>query len=143
MWIIFALGASVLWGLTYALNEQVYKKISVSTSLAIVSLAVFVLTLFLSYSSSNLKADLTAIAGSKRLLFFVISGILTVTGAELLIASAIKANSATLAGLVEISYPIFIAIFSYVLFKESELTVSTIVGGIFIFIGLFIISFFN
>lgn len=142
MWILFALGASLFWGLTYVFNEQVYKKISVFTSLGIASLVIFIITLLISYFSGNLKPDLFSIVSSKQLLWYVIGGIVVLLIAELFIGFSITAKSATLAGLVEISYPIFIALFSYLIFK-SKITIPTIIGGVVVFIGIFIIYYFN
>lgn len=142
MWIIFALGASLFWGIGYVLNGEIYKKISLFTYLGIASFVVCIVTLSIAYFNNSLKSDLMAITSSKRLLWYVIGGILALLVAELCIGSSIVAKNATLAGLIEISYPIFIAIFSYILFK-SEITAPTIVGGIIIFLGIFIISYFN
>jgi len=143
MWIIFALGASILWGLTYVLNEQVYKKISVITSLAITSLATFIFLLAWSYWAGLLKHDLAAIAGSKRLTYLIAAEVITLILAELCIGFSIVTKNATLAGLIEISYPIFIAIFAYLLYRENQLSSSTIIGGLLIFAGVFVIYYFN
>jgi len=142
MWILFALGASLFWGLTYVFNEQVYKKISIFTSIGIASLVIFIVTLLISHFSGSLKPDLASIASSRQLLWYVIGGITVFLIAEIFIAFSITAKNATLAGLVEISYPIFIALFSYLLFK-SKITAPTIIGGIIVFIGIFIIYYFN
>ncbi len=142
MWILFALGASLFWGLTYVFNEQVYKKISVFTSLGIASLVIFIITIFISYFSGNLKPDILSIASSKQLLYYVIGGIIVLLIAELFIGFSITSKNATLAGLIEISYPIFIALFSYLLFKD-KITIPTVVGGMIVFFGIFIIYYFN
>lgn len=143
MWILLALGASLFWGLTYVFNEQVYKHISVTTSLALASLVVFVLSLIISIFSNNFSHDISAIISSRRLLVYVILGIAALLIAELFIGFSIVAKNATIAGLVEISYPIFIALFSYLIFKNNQLTLSSIVGGLLIFSGIFVIYFFN
>jgi drug/metabolite transporter (DMT)-like permease len=62
--------------------------------------------------------------------------------AELCIGFSIISKNATLAGLIEISYPIFIALFSYLLFK-NKITIPTVIGGIIVFFGIFIIYYFN
>lgn len=142
MWILFALGASLFWGMSYVLSEEIYKKISVFTALSIMSLAVFFLTLIIAHFTGNLKPDLAEIASSKRLMWYVLGGIAALLIAELFIGFSIVSKNATLAGLIEISYPIFIALFSYLFFKNN-VTVPTIVGGIVIFIGVFIIYYFN
>ena len=143
MWIIFALSASILWGLSYVLFEQIYKKISVATSLWIVCLIMFFAMLFLSVFSGKIKPDLQAIFQSKKLMWLLAGGVATAIAADLCIAFSITNKNATLAGLIEISYPLFIALFAYLLFKESQLTTATIVGGVLVFSGSFIIYFFN
>jgi len=142
MWILFALGASLFWGLTYVLNEEVYKKISIFTSLALISLVTFIVTFMAAYFSGALKADLVSIFSSRRLLMYVLASIGAFLIAELFIAYSITEKNATLAGLIEISYPIFIALFSYILFK-NHVSLPTIFGGAFIFVGVFVIYYFN
>ncbi len=142
MWIFFALGASLFWGISYVLSEEIYKKISVFTSLSIMSLAVFVFTLVIAYFTGNLADDLARVTSSKKLMMYVFGGTISLLIAEVLIGFSIVSKNATLSGLIEISYPIFIAIFSYIIFKNI-VTTPTIVGGIIIFIGVFVIYYFN
>ncbi len=143
MWIIFALSASVLWGLSYILFEQIYKKISVATSLAIVCFFMFFIMLLVSYLKGALKPDFAAITSSKKLMWLIVGGVATAIAADVFIALSIITKNATLAGLIEISYPLFIALFAYLLFKENQLTLSTILGGLLIFSGIGVIYFFN
>jgi drug/metabolite transporter (DMT)-like permease len=58
----------------------------------------------------------------------------------MLIASSIKHSNAMVAGLVEISYPLFIIIFSFLILKETNIDFKTIIGGLLIIIGVVIIS---
>jgi drug/metabolite transporter (DMT)-like permease len=143
MWIIYALSASLLWGLTYTLDEQIYKYVSVTTSLAVASFVTFLATIAYSYFSGVLIQDITIVALSKRALWYVLFGVLTFLAAELFIGFSISHKNATLAGLIEISYPLFIAVFSYVLFREQQTSLATFIGGILIFFGVLIIYFFN
>jgi uncharacterized membrane protein len=143
MWIIYALSASLMWGLTYVVNEQVYKKISVVTSLAITTLATGVVMLLIAYSGNFLQKDLNVISNSRKLLYLIIAETILLILAELFIGLSITSKNATLAGLIEISYPIFIVLFAYLLFKENQLNASTAVGGAFIFVGVFVIYYFN
>ncbi|MFA6585977.1 MAG: DMT family transporter [Candidatus Paceibacterota bacterium] len=142
MWIIFALSASLFWGVSYVLSEQIYKKISVFTSLGIAFLVVSIISIVISYFNNSLKSDLVSIYSSKNLLWYVIGGIVALMIAESCIGLSIVSKNATLAGLIEISYPIFIAIFSYLLFN-NKVTLPTILGGIMIFLGVFVIYYFN
>ncbi len=143
MWIIFAVSASVLWGLSYILFEQIYKKISVATALAIICFFMFFIMLAVSYLKGALKADLANVVSSKKLIWLVAGGTLTAIIADVCIALSIVTKNATLAGLVEISYPLFIALFAYLLFKENQLTLGTAIGGLLVFSGIAVIYYFN
>ncbi len=143
MWIIFALSASILWGLTYVINEQLYKKISVITSLGITTFITAIVMLLIAYASGILKRDFIIIGGSNKLLFLVIAETVTLILAEVAIGLSITGKNATLAGLIEISYPIFIVLFGYLLFKQNQLNISTLMGGLLVFLGVFIIYYFN
>lgn len=143
MWIFFAISASVLWGLSYVLFEQIYKKISVTTALAITCLVMFVVLGLVSFFSGSLKTELADITASKKLFWLLAAGITTGLLADVCIGLSIQHKSATLAGLIEISYPIFIALFAYFLFKENQITTATIIGGILVFSGVFVIYYFN
>lgn len=143
MWVIFALSASLFWGLTYVLDEKIYDKISVITSLAITSFFAFVVLFLVSYFTGDLKTDLHQIVTSRSLTILVIAGTITLIIAELLIGFSITSKNATLAGLIEISYPIFIALAAYLLFKENQLNTGSIIGGVLVFLGVGVIYFFN
>lgn len=143
MWITLAIFASLTWGLMYVISEQIYKEISVFTSLAlsmtisgiIVGLAAFALGVF--------GKDMSAIFSSPRLFWLVVLETVALVAAELFIGFSIVGKNATLAGLIEISYPLFIALFSYLLFRESSLTFATAIGGALIFSGVVVIYFFS
>ena len=143
MWIFYALGASVLWGLNYVLAEQLYKNISVITSISITTFFTFIVTLFIALNRGVLFRDVTTILDSKRLIIILVAEILVFILADLLIAFSIIEKNVTIAGLIEISYPLFIALFAYLIFRESELNMSISIGGLFIFVGVGIIYFFN
>jgi drug/metabolite transporter (DMT)-like permease len=70
-------------------------------------------------------------------------GVIVLALAELFIALSITNKSAALAGLIEISYPVFIALFSYLLFKESDLNVPIAIGGLLIFSGVAVVYWFS
>ncbi|MCE9628706.1 MAG: EamA family transporter [Candidatus Vogelbacteria bacterium] len=143
MWLIYSLAASLFWGLTYVLNERVYKHISFLTSLVITSFFAFVTLGLVSYFTRNLQKDLHTIVSSEAVLWLVGGGVVTLIVAEVFIGLSISSKNATLSGLIEISYPIFIALFSYLLFKENQLTLPTGIGASLIFIGIAVIYFFN
>lgn len=142
MWVLLSISASIFWGLLYVLKEQIYGKISVFTSIMFSSLFLAITTGIISIFSGALKKDISTISASKELFWYIIIGFCILLAAELFIAFSITAKNATLAGLIEISYPIFIALFSYLLYK-TQVSWYTILGGIFIFVGIFITYYFN
>jgi drug/metabolite transporter (DMT)-like permease len=143
MWILLAVLASMFWGINYMIGEQIYKNVSVTTYLGIICLVAAVIMFILSYTVGGLKDDVIAILSSKKLELLVFFGAVTFIAAELLIGFSIQAKNATFAGLLEISYPIFIAIFSLLFLKETQISISAIIGGFFIFAGITVISVFN
>ena len=143
MWILLAFFASMFWGVNYVLGEQIYKRVSVTTYLGIICLCTSMVMLIIGFFKGVLKNDYIEIISSKKLLFLVSMGAMTFLIAELLIGFSIHAKNATLSGLIEISYPIFIALFSFLFFKNYISPFPTIIGGVFIFIGAIIISIFN
>ncbi len=63
--------------------------------------------------------------------------------AELCIGASITKQNAEVSSLIEISYPLFIALFGLLFFQENNANGGTIVGGILIFAGVVAIYLFN
>jgi drug/metabolite transporter (DMT)-like permease len=99
--------------------------------------------LALSYFSGSLNQDISTIVSSKKAFVFVLFGVLTFIAAEIMIGLSIRSKNATLAGVIEISYPFFIAFFSYFLFDEQRLNPALFIGGILVFTGVILIYVFN
>jgi hypothetical protein len=121
MWLALALGAAALWGISYTLSEEIYRHISPLTLLAIefcVSAAVF---LYLAIDRDVLRKDLIVLGHSSKTITVLAACIATLVLGELCINFAISDKNATLASLVEISYPIFVALFSWLLLGEDNL----------------------
>lgn len=123
--------------------EKIIGRISILTFMCLQLFFAFLTTFIASLFFNTFKKDLATIVSSQELLFYVILVILTFTAGNFLILTSISAKNATLAGLIEISYPLFIAIFSYILFKENHINIGTTIGGVMIFLGVFIIYYFN
>lgn len=98
--------------------------------------------LLVSYFHGTLKADGRAIATSIDLRLLIAVEVVAFVLAELFIGLSVANKGATIAGLIEISYPLFIALFAYVLFHE-RVSIGTIIGGILIFCGVMIVHSLN
>lgn len=143
MWIILAIFASIVWGFDYVFAEKVIKKISVTSFMSVQLLFAFLVTALVAWFTGSVKKDLIVISSSKQLLLFLTLGALAFTAGNFFILSSINSKNATLAGMIEISYPLFIALLAYLLFKENQINLGTAAGGLLIFLGVFVIYYFN
>lgn len=143
MWFALAIAASLLWGLTYAIHEQVYRHVSVLMALTISSfLATLTLGAWLIYSGTLTK-DIEAISSSRTVFWLLVAEAVASLLAAVLIGLSIQNRDATVAGLIEMSYPFFIVLFTYLLFRENHLNIGTALGGLLIFCGVGIIFVYN
>jgi drug/metabolite transporter (DMT)-like permease len=144
MWILLAIMASVIWGLCYSVDEQVFKRISVPTFMFLSAFTGLVITGIVSLASGKFYDDIEAMRTDAGTFWLVVTGILCATLAGFLILISIQqGKNATLAALLEVSYPIFTVVFSLILFGHNTLNWSTILGGALIFSGVFLIASSN
>src|SRR5258707_15026462 len=108
MWLIYSLGAAILWGINYAASGRVLQK-GVSPS------PLFLLDLLFSVV---VIGGITAMAGKSRALLaevrllgtdgvWLATAMICSTAGGLAIFKAIDSKNATLASLIEVSYPFF------------------------------------
>lgn len=143
MWLIYAIAASMIWGLDYSLGEKIFRsKISPYSLLALQTLFGLIVFSVTSYCT-RLKTDWGIITADRTTMWYVLAAVITFNLGNLLIFLSIQTKNATLAGLIELCYPIFTVLFSLLLFKVNHLTPSVIIGGLLIFVGVFVIGHFN
>ncbi|MGB1076902.1 MAG: EamA family transporter [Bdellovibrionales bacterium] len=135
-WGIYALIASMSWGLIYVLSEKILRAgvspVALQLFLGLVSMPVYI-GLFLMLK--NRKEDLQIVSENLSLLWpIIITGALVVV-ANLLILFAVQEKNATLVSFLEITYPIFTFIFAMWILGDTQLTVSTLVGAGLIALG--------
>lgn len=140
-WYITALGAALVWGVHYPLIDMALKRISLVSVLALTCVPIFLL---LPVYQQTLRADwqtLWRLSHGERwpVLLLPLSSLV----ATLLLFLSIDRKNATFASLIEISYPLFVAVFAYMLFGERALNWSMLVGGLLIFAGVAMIVHFN
>ncbi|MDE5446375.1 EamA family transporter [Bradyrhizobium sp. CSA207] len=143
MWLILALAAAVFWGATYVLDEQVYRHVSVPTTMAIHTLIISVCAWLVAWKQGTIESDFQILSTSRVVAWLFFWCAVTFVIAEFLINFSISAKNATLAGLIEISYPIFSALFAYLVFGENQLNFGTSVGGLFIAFGVVVVYWFS
>lgn len=139
MWIVFAVLAAILWGLNYSLAEKILYRISPITLLTIELWIGASLFTVISYFTT-LKKDLAILVTEPYIRWLTISEALVVLIASFFIVVSIQLKNATVAGIIELTYPLFTIFFTWVLFNECHVNFSVIIGGFLIFIGVLVIS---
>jgi drug/metabolite transporter (DMT)-like permease len=140
-WYVTALGAALVWGLHYPLVDFALKRISIYSVLLLTVLPVLLLMpVFL----RDVSRDMDTLRGLPAVEQGMIAaiGITSLLGAVLLYLS-IAGKNATLASLIEITYPVFVAFFAFVLFRQIHLNTSVIVGGLMVIAGAALIIYNN
>ena len=140
-WYVTALGAALIWGIHYPLVDFALKRISVFSVLLLTVLPILLLTpVFL----RDLAHDLNAVRSLSVMEQGTIAAIslTSLLGAVLLYLS-IAGKNATLASLIEITYPIFVVFFGYIMFRHLHLNASVVVGGLLVIAGAGLIIYNN
>ncbi len=140
-WYVTALAAALIWGIHYPLVDFALKRISVFSVLLLTVVPVLLLTpLFL----RDVVQDLNSVRSLSVTEQGTIAAIAltSLLGAVLLYLS-IAGKNATLASLIEITYPVFVVFFSYILFRQLHLNASVIVGGLMVIMGAGLIIYKN
>jgi drug/metabolite transporter (DMT)-like permease len=60
---------------------------------------------------------------------------ITSTAGAVLIYSSINNKNATLASLIEVTYPVFVVFFAYIFYRQMHVTPSVFIGGLMILFG--------
>ncbi len=109
----YAILAAITWGLAYTIDQKILQHTSPLMLLLINALITVVVTLPLVMLNGDLKSGLYLKQDAGYLI--LVSQLLALF-AGFFILSGIKALGASLASLFEISYPLFVIIFSFLVF---------------------------
>lgn len=132
-WYIPAIAAAVVWGLHYPLVEHALRRVSLPTVVLLTALPMALVALAF---PARLAADwrtVMELPAGERLLIGIIA--LTSLAGTVLLYLAVRGRNATLASLIEISYPAFVAVFAWLLFREWHLNSGVLLGALLVFAG--------
>ncbi len=140
-WFFFALSTAIFWGVGYSLTEKLlHNGVSSSFFLALlysISAPVFIaMTLW----SSSFKTSLNAMMDN-NMLWMAMGAIIAYMLGNLFIMQAIYLKNASYANLIEITYPLFTILFTYLFFKNFHLDGVTLAGGLLILSGAALIIY--
>lgn len=139
-WYVTALGAAVVWGIHYPLVDHALKRMSLTGVLLLTALPILVLPLITRSVGADLAA-LRAMDWSER--WPILALALTSLAGSVLLYLSISGKNATLASLIEITYPVFVALFAFLLFRQVHLNGSVLIGAALVFAGVAIIILGN
>lgn len=136
IWFILSVCAAICWGAQYAIYGAKLAHIRATDySLIYFFFATIIYGIITGFRGGPYFSNVSV--GDLKWLACVI--ILGTTG-SLLIALSIQGKNATLASMIEISYPLFVAIFGIMFFKEQIPDVRTWIGGGLIMSGVIVMS---
>ena len=140
-WYLTALAAALVWGIHYPLVDFALKRVSIFSVLLLSVLPILLLMpVFLRDVARDLGA-VRALPGSEQGMIAAI-GLTSLLGAVLLYLS-IAGKNATLASVIEITYPVFVAVFAYVIFRQVHINASVVIGGLMVMAGAGLIIYNN
>lgn len=144
MWVLLAFGAAVLWGVSYAASGRVIQR-GLDPVSFFFCYAVFtaLVTGTLLLAKGEILEVPRAIRGLGGDWVWLLVSLSAAAVGGLLIYVAIGEKNATLASLIEISYPFFVALFAWIFFRETQFNTATLIGGFFILGGVFTVFIAN
>lgn len=137
---IYAIGAAIVWGLVYTIDQKILANTSPVILLFMSSIFGAILLLPFVLTQSGEFASLATL-GRQRILLIVISVALA-TFASYLILASIERLGASTASIFEIVYPFFVFLFSFFIFG-ARLNGYVFAGSLLIFLGSAIIMRFG
>lgn len=133
-----ALATSILWGACYASTEMTVKYVDIKSYLTISSIVSCIGFLLWGYLDGSIHKDLTGGKLSVALPWILISSIAAFVGSYCSVA-AVKYGGASLASIIEISYPVWVIAFTSLICWRNNFSSSLILGGLLIFLGTVVV----
>lgn len=144
MWFVYALLAAVIWGISYAASGRAIER-GISPLLFFFLYAgsgtiISLLALAVTGKAASIGSEIRGIGSDWG---WLVVAIVTSGIGGLLIYMAIGEKNATIASLIEISYPLFVAFFAWLFFRETQFNLATALGGLMIMGGVVVVFLGN
>ena len=143
MWFMYAVAASVLWGASYAMLDELLKKLSFATLILYSSVASMIFATCLGIAKNSFAPDWEILKSGGRETKMLAVSIVIYIAANLFIMSSINAKNATMAAMIEITYPLFTALFAWLLFRAVQVNPGTLAGAAMVLAGVACIYYFG
>jgi drug/metabolite transporter (DMT)-like permease len=141
MWMVYAVMAAALWGLEYAIMGRLLDGRLSPLSLLSIQMAVGTLLIgSVALASGSFHRDMGTITSNTVTLRLIVVSSLVFSLGSYMIATSIQEGNAVLAGLVEISYPVFILLFLVLFGWNEPIGPRALVGGGLILAGALLVQ---
>lgn len=140
-WYAGAVGAAVVWGVHYPLIDFALRRVSLVTVLVLTALPIVLVAPLFYRTLMDDAAKLLHMETPERLTILALA--LTSLAGSVLLFASIAGKNATLASLIEISYPAFVALFAFLLFRQMHLNANVLAGAVLVFAGVALIIWNN
>ncbi len=140
-WFFMALAAAVSWGLAYTLLDKILRTTPFDSQLLLFSLCLIqAVVLGIALVAKGGVAEMVSKSNIslQTVGLFAICATAFIAG-NLLVFHSIQLKNAVLVNLIEITYPVFTFLFTWLLLRDSALTIHTAIGGMMIMGGVAII----
>jgi len=142
MWLFLAVSAAVLWGLHYSVEEKLLRVVPPSTVCFYTSVLLMIST-FIFFRVLGEPLDIRPLFTRQAGWLFVVSESATTIANIAILYSIAFGNNASSSSLIEISYPLWVILFTMLLFGEFKLTPLGIAGGVLIGAGTVCVIYSN
>jgi drug/metabolite transporter (DMT)-like permease len=141
LWLVYAVGAAVIWGVNYAISGRLLQRGMSPQTLFLIDLifGVVAVSAMITFSG-RWSSTLLEVRQARPDILWLIIAVASATAAALLIFLSIQAKNATLASLIEVTYPLFTAFFAWALFRQVTINTATVIGAVLIFTGVLIVA---
>ena len=141
MWMVYAIAAAAFWGLEYILMGRLFNGRISPLFLLTIQMAIGT-ALFgsISLATGAMRRDSNEIATNPEAFRLVLMSAVVFALGSYMIARSIKESNALVAGLMEVSYPLFIFAFMAILGWNEPVNHRTVLGGILIVSGAAILQ---
>ena len=142
MRIAYSLIASITRWIQYTILDKLLVKVPIGVFGFISSIFNIIFRTIVFYAG-NYSTNFKKYFADKNTIRIIILTMVLYTLANTLILLAIKDKNATVASLIEISYPIFVVLFTYLFYKNINLNLWTIIWWILILWGIAFVYLYN
>jgi len=142
-WVFYALFAAALWGGYYLIYEVLLKSISAPTVLSFSTLGASSVFLCWLIIGGSFEKDWQQIRKGGDETWLLVGAALLAVMANVAFLSSMRLKNATISGLIEITYPLFTALFAWIFIREAQMSLGTLLGACFIMTGIICIYYFE